>query len=89
MKELALTSDKYEKMRVNISDCEVIIIDEITMLKKDFEQLELICQKLKRDEHVFGGIQMVACGDILELQTVGNHFYKDSGDYCFESSVWL
>ena len=89
LKELVLTDDKYDKVRTNIRNCEIIIIDEMSMLsKKDFEQLELVCRTVKSNDIVFGGIQMVVCGDFYQLPPVGNSFYKDSGEYCFQSNFW-
>ena len=89
LKELVLKDDKYEKVRQNVKECEIIIIDEVSMLsKKDFNQLELVFRTEKGNDKLFGGIQIVVCGDFYQLPRVGNSFYQDSGDFCFDSNLW-
>lgn len=80
LKELVLNDDKYAKMREGIKKCEIIIIDEVSMLsKKDFEQVEIVCRKVKRNSRVFGGIQVIVCGDFYQLPPAANPAYHDSG----------
>ena len=43
---------------------------------------------VKGNDKLFGGVQIVVCGDFYQLPPVGNSFYKDSCDYCFESDLW-
>ena len=89
LRELALQDDKYERVRQNVRKCEIVIIDEVSMLsKKDFEQMELVCRVIKDNKKVFGGIQVVACGDFYQLPPVGNALYDDSGEFCFQSEIW-
>lgn len=62
----------------------VLIIDEISMLSQEqFESLDLICQKLKKNEGAFGGMQMVLCGDFFQLPPIG----KEDAFVC-ESELW-
>ncbi|MFZ2414702.1 MAG: PIF1 family DEAD/DEAH box helicase [Minisyncoccia bacterium] len=62
----------------------VLIIDEISMLSQEqFESLDLICQKLKKNERNFGGMQIILCGDFFQLPPVG----KEDAFVC-ESEVW-
>lgn len=62
----------------------VLIIDEISMLSQEqFESLNLICQKLKKNERNFGGMQIILCGDFFQLPPVG----KEDAFIC-ESEVW-
>lgn len=43
--------------------CEVLIIDEISMLDGQlFDQLEYIARVLRKCDYPFGGIQVVLCG---------------------------
>ena len=37
---------------------------------------------------LFGGIQIVLCGDFRQLPPVPNILYGEEGDFCFESSVF-
>ena len=89
LKDLVLKDDKYAKVRENVGKCDVIIIDEVSMLsKKDFEQLEMVCRVVKGNGLIFGGIQLVVCGDFYQLPPVPNAMYNDSEEYCFESELW-
>ena len=56
--------------------------------KKDFEQVELVCREVKGNSRVFGGMQLIVCGDFYQLPPVANPAYHDSGSFCFESEIW-
>lgn len=56
--------------------------------KKDFEQVEIVCRKVKRNSRVFGGIQVIVCGDFYQLPPAANPAYHDSGSFCFECEIW-
>ena len=72
-----------------IRDTDVLIIDEISMISaKVFTQLEFICRHLRQSECVFGGLQVIVCGDFRQLKPVPNDAYKDPGEYCFLSEAW-
>ena len=47
-----------------------------------------MCRKVKGNSRVFGGIQVIVCGDFYQLSPVANPAYKDSGSFCFESEIW-
>jgi len=62
---------------------EVLLIDEISMLSIElFEKLEILSRKLRKNDKVFGGIQLVFAGDFLQLRPVKQN------DFCFESPYW-
>lgn len=64
---------------------QVLIIDEISMLdQKLFELLDEIGKAVKRNDLPFGGIQLIAVGDFLQLPPVN----KEGRHFCFESHVW-
>ncbi|KAK3085746.1 hypothetical protein FSP39_008107 [Pinctada imbricata] len=72
----------------NILSTDVLILDEVSMLsKKLFEQLECICS-LKCGHKLFGGMQLVFCGDFYQLPPVKNRMYNDDGKFCFESELF-
>lgn len=61
---------------------EVLIIDEISMLGKDFfEKLDYIAKTLVNPNKPFGGITIVASGDFLQLPPVND-------DFVFNSQAW-
>ena len=61
----------------------ILIIDEISMMSQMlFEKLNEIGQRIRNQKKLFGGIQLIVCGDFLQLPPVKNpHF-------CFESDAW-
>jgi ATP-dependent exoDNAse (exonuclease V) alpha subunit len=77
-----------------IQHIDAIVIDEVSMLRRD--QLELIDKVLRgvrdRDEP-FGGVQMVCVGDFFQLPPVvtpmdASTFPDLVRPFCFQSGVW-
>ncbi|KAK8821276.1 hypothetical protein WA538_005903 [Blastocystis sp. DL] len=67
--------------------CEVLVIDEISMLDGAlFDTLEYIARVIRNNDHPFGGIQVVLCGDFFQLPPVG--LDEDGVKYCFEARWW-
>jgi ATP-dependent DNA helicase PIF1 len=61
----------------------VLIIDEISMMNPDiFDKLELLARKIRNNDIPFGGIQIILCGDFLQLPPI------NSNKFCFESQSW-
>jgi ATP-dependent DNA helicase PIF1 len=85
-----LTNDiTFKSAKENIQNTETLIIDEISMLSADvFSQLEFVCRKIRKSERVFGGLQVIVCGDFLQLKPVPNPYYNDPGDYAFMCVAW-
>lgn len=64
--------------------CDVLLIDEISMIPKElFDKLEYIARHVRENEEPFGGIQLVICGDFLQLPPVT----KASEDKAEENTV--
>lgn len=60
---------KYE-LWLNLS---TLIIDEISMLHPDlFNKLEKIARKIRKNNHCFGGIQLIVTGDLFQLPCVSS-----------------
>jgi len=60
----------------------VLIIDEISMMGGGlFDKLNHIGKKIRRNDSPFGGIQIIICGDLLQLPPI-----KDK--WVFESESW-
>lgn len=80
--------EEYKDTLNRIRNTDVLIVDEVSMLsKKMFEQLEEICC-LKNRSKIFGGIQVILCGDFFQLPPVKNTLYEDDGSFCFNSAVF-
>lgn len=85
---LLLNNIRYKNALTRIISCDVLILDEVSMLsKKLFEQLSIICS-LKNDSYSFGNIQLVFCGDFLQLPPVKNILYNEDGQFCFMSPIF-
>ncbi|XP_030555743.1 ATP-dependent DNA helicase PIF1 [Drosophila novamexicana] len=68
--------------------CKRLIIDEISMVDGQyFEKIEAVARHIRRNERPFGGIQLILCGDFLQLPPVvkGETAVQR---FCFQSSAW-
>ena len=76
------------RKRKNWLQCDVLIIDEVSMLsKRIFEILDRLGKLIRRNDKPFGGIQVIFSGDFYQLPPVGDGF--DGSDlFCFESDRW-
>ncbi|XP_022208720.2 ATP-dependent DNA helicase PIF1 [Drosophila obscura] len=75
--------------------CKRLIIDEISMVDGQFfEKIEAVARHIRRNERPFGGIQLILCGDFLQLPPVirGDFGAAPSATpqqrFCFQSSAW-
>lgn len=79
--------------RDNIINCNLLVIDEISMLSAFMlEYLDKLFKMVRKNNYPFGGIQTVFIGDFLQLPPVAIkeeiNVYPTKGQYCFESKVW-
>lgn len=75
--------DKNPDARKRWQDCQVLVIDEISMLSGTFfTTLNQVAQVMRKDRRSFGGIQLVVTGDFFQLPPV-----KEK-DFVFESPAW-
>ena len=69
-----------------IRSCQSLVIDEISMLNgRTLDFLDFMCRELRGSDAPFGGIQVIATGDFLQLPPVnktGNY------DWAFQSRAW-
>ena len=78
-----------------IEDIDTFIFDEISMVRSDtFEMMNKICQVAKRSPQPFGGIRVIAVGDMMQLppiveeEEVYKYLMKEYGGiYFFDSHV--
>ena len=69
----------------NWKKCKCLIIDEISMVDGDFfDKLEAIARTLRNCKKPFGGIQLVVCGDFLQLPPVSK---EEKKLFCFQVST--
>jgi hypothetical protein len=73
--------------------CEVLVIDEISMLPgRQFEFVEFLFRRLRGRDEPFGGCQVIATGDFLQLPPVRS-LRTATGedvpyDWAFQSPAW-
>tara|TARA_Y100000389_G_scaffold201520_1_gene244424 strand:- start:3654 stop:4964 length:1311 start_codon:yes stop_codon:yes gene_type:complete len=60
-----------------------LIIDEISMLKPElFDKLEELARLIRKNDKIFGGIQLILSGDFCQLPAIGTSYF------CFEAKSW-
>lgn len=75
---------KRSTLRKQISNCNILAIDEISMLDaKTFDYIDSVIRIVRDDERPFGGIQVLLFGDFFQLPPV----QKENG-FCFNSDHW-
>lgn len=68
--------------------CKHLVIDEISMVDGEFfEKLEAVARVMKKSDQPFGGIQLIICGDFLQLPPVTKG--KEKVRFCFQTNAWL
>ena len=73
----------HEDKRINILQCDTLIIDEIGMISSHMLQcVDKICKEIHNSLCPFGGIQIIAAGSFLQLPPVLST--TDSAKYAFE-----
>ena len=69
-----------------VARCECLVIDEISMLPgKVLDYLDFHCRQIRGNNRPFGGIQLIAVGDFLQLPPVAQN---GAYDWAFMSSAW-
>jgi ATP-dependent exoDNAse (exonuclease V) alpha subunit len=70
-----------------ISKTDVLIIDEVSMLKiEQFDAVNEICQLVRENFTSFGGIQLVCSGDFFQLPPVEKN--RKNTNFVLESNAW-
>ncbi|HSW69689.1 MAG TPA: helix-turn-helix domain-containing protein [Gammaproteobacteria bacterium] len=90
-----ITPKDLEKLRTkkhikrNYNKTKVLIIDEISMLHNyQLDMVDTIARYMLGSEQVFGGIQVVLCGDFFQLPPISSDPLVEKKQFAFESSVW-
>ena len=80
---------KKKMNRQTYRKLDVLIVDEVSMMsKKVFELVNNIAKTARLSHLPYGGLQVIFTGDFLQLPPVPSEDEKDSGKFCFESSLW-
>lgn len=87
--ESALQVQSSEKRYVKIRKAKLLIIDEISMVSdKLLNCVDEICRIVREQPNkAFGGLQVIFCGDFLQLPPVFNGVNRNS-TYCIFSKAW-
>ena len=83
---------RNKQSRNNWNKTDILIIDEVSMMSVKFlKMLEYISRRIRKDERLFGGLQVIFSGDFHQLPPIGdrdtppNH---ESHKFCFECELW-
>jgi hypothetical protein len=86
-----LESDGRHSIRAGfnrVRRCETLVIDEISMLPgRQLDFVEFLFRRLRSDERPFGGVQVIATGDFLQLPPVRKS-ESEPYDWAFLSRAW-
>lgn len=76
-----------DKALFNIKEAERLVIDEVSMLTGGMLDVihEVFC-RVRQSKEVFGGVQMIICGDPFQLPPVTQDAKKTC--YFFQAKVW-
>lgn len=87
---LARTKEDFDtawSRKDNWRETDVLIIDEISMLSGQIlDELNRLAKDIRGSDSPFGGIQLILCGDFLQLPPVSKRGEKAS--FMFESEAW-
>ena len=84
--EQCITQASRDHKATHWKRCQVLIIDEISMVDGVyFDKLEAVARAVRKSKKPFGGIQLVICGDFLQLPPVSKDGKKKV--YCFQVSI--
>lgn len=66
--------------------CDCLIIDEISMMSAEcLDLLNIIASRARNSREVFGGMQVVVCGDFFQLPPIGD---LSKTKFAFEAICW-
>ena len=85
------------KVRNILTATDILILDEISMIAPDLmDAMDILCRRARKNDAPFGGIQVVAIGDLFQLPPVitrdASKYYESeyghSKSYFFDSNVY-
>lgn len=76
----------WDGAKQRIRGTKVLVLDEVSMLPgRVLEFVDFVCRQVRSDSRPFGGIQVIAVGDFLQLPPVAK---TGAYDWAFLSPVW-
>ena len=76
--ELVSSDERYIETKERLVKTEVLIVDEVSMISnKVMSQVEFLCRKVRKINHLFGNMQVILMGDFYQLPPVSNEMYGD------------
>lgn len=90
-KAIQSKSLREDKIRARLQRIDVMIVDEVSMLTGDFIDMtsELCCYIREEKDQPFGGIQVIFCGDLLQLPPViTENETRPRYEQCFLAEAW-
>ena len=76
------------RLASRISAAETLIIDEISMLSSiQLDMVESVCRTVKGTDKLFGGLQVVLCGDFFQLPPISRKGLP-MAEFAFKSNTW-
>ncbi len=79
---------KNKRIKSNYKKTKVLIIDEISMLHKyQLDMVDFIARNFLDPDSVFGGLQVIVCGDFFQLPPVSSSLEEEK-QFAYEASVW-
>ena len=71
--ELAAKQKMRKKRRALLMELELLIIDEISMVRADvLDAVDLTLKRIRKNQEAFGGVQLLVIGDLFQLAPVVN-----------------
>jgi ATP-dependent DNA helicase PIF1 len=79
------------KNRRLLQSIEVLVIDEISMVRADLlDHMDFVLRHARRSDDPFGGVQMVFVGDLFQLPpVVSTHYEKEYFQTAYESPYFF
>lgn len=78
---------KQKFIQNRLSQLEVLIIDEVSMISPDlFEAIDRILRKFKKSSQPFGGVQVVLSGDFFQLPPISKNLREEK--FIWQTLLW-
>ena len=81
---------KHHLLVQRLTDTQVLIVDEISMLHaKQVDLLDEILRIIRKNSQPFGGVQVIFCGDFFQLPPIDKTGNDNKEKYAFMAKAWL